>query len=214
MGVDILDGDTSLNGGSPFLRIAYQRDYGDQNFEIGASGLWSNLDPAGMTSVATDRYADFTVDASWQFIGSGEHIIQLNGRYTHEQQDLGGSFALGHAANAHDELNELHLDISYYWHRKLGFTVSPFDIWGSRDALLYATNRTETPDSAGVLFQVDYTFWGTDASPRGPRLNLRVGARNIDSIRGSMAPAKTTMGSAPTLRTTTAFGFSPGSHSE
>jgi hypothetical protein len=59
----------------------------------------------------------------------------------------------------------------------IGATVSPFDIWGSRDALLYAGNRTMAPNSTGIIFQVDYTPWGTDISPLGPRFNVRIGAQ-------------------------------------
>jgi len=55
--------------------------------------------------------------------------------------------------------------------------VSPFGIWGSRDALLYAANRSLTPNSSGVILQLDYTPWGTDVSPLGPRFNVRIGAQ-------------------------------------
>jgi hypothetical protein len=177
MGVDINDGGAVPSGGSPYFRIAYQRDYGEQNFEIGGSGLWSNLYPGGVTTAGTDKYIDLTLDASWQFMGTTDNVYQVNGRYTYEQRDLQSSFFLGSSTNAHDQLNELHLDVSYYWHRKLGLTVSPFDLWGSGDALLYADNRTHTPNSAGVLFQIDYTLWGTDPSPLGSRFNMRVGAQ-------------------------------------
>jgi hypothetical protein len=57
----------------------------------------------------------------------------------------------------------------------IGVTVSPFGIWGSRDDILYADNRTATPNSTGALFQLDYTRWGTDISPLGPRFNVRIG---------------------------------------
>jgi hypothetical protein len=57
----------------------------------------------------------------------------------------------------------------------IGVTVSPFGIWGSRDDILYADNRTATPNSTGALFQLDYTPWGTDISPLGPRFNVRIG---------------------------------------
>ena len=47
------------------------------------------------------------------------------------------------------------LDGSYYWHNELGGTVSLFDSWGSKDALLYAGNSALRPDSQGVLFQIE-----------------------------------------------------------
>jgi hypothetical protein len=66
-------------------------------------------------------------------------------------------------------------DASYYWDNTIGFTISHFQIWGSRDGLLYAANRTLKPDSDGFMFQVDGTPWGKDASPFGNWVNLRAG---------------------------------------
>src|SRR4029077_15319581 len=45
LGVDINDGDAIINGGAPYFRIAYQKDHGGQNFEIGGFGLLSRLHP-------------------------------------------------------------------------------------------------------------------------------------------------------------------------
>jgi len=213
MGVNINDGGAVLSGGSPFLRVAYQRDYGDQNFEIGASGLWSSLSPGGLNASGTDNYFDVTLDASWQFIGTGDNVFQVNGRYTHERQTLDESFALASASRPHNHLNELHLDASYYWHRKLGVTVSPFDMWGSSDALFYADNRAHSPESTGVLFQVDYTLWGTEPSPFGPRFNVRIGAQYTIYTRFDGASTNYD-GLAATHPTITRLGFLLGSPSE
>ena len=125
--------------------------------------------------MSTDKYSDLGLDASWQFTGMGDNVYQLNARYTYERQNLRSSFALGNSSNAADALNELHFDGSYYWHKLIGATIGPFETWGSKDPLIYATNRTLTPHSAGVLFQVDYTPWGTEISPLGPRFNVRIG---------------------------------------
>jgi hypothetical protein len=175
LGVDLADRGAVVKGGAPYLRAAYQKDYRDQNIELGVFGLFTSLYPGGDTSASADRFNDLGIDASWQNMGTGDNVFQLNARYIHEQQDLGSSFELGNSANNHDTLHELHVDASYYWHKMIGATVSPFDIWGSRDALLYGANRTLTPNSMGVIFQVDYTPWGMDISPLGPRFNVRIG---------------------------------------
>jgi hypothetical protein len=150
-------------------------DYGAQNFEIGGFGLFADVFPGATRDSGSDRFTDLGADASWQFVGDGTNFYQINARYTHESQSRSASLALGNAANAHDALEEIHLDASYYWNKMVGITVSPFGIWGSKDALLYADNRTASPNSSGILFQVDYTPWGTDVSPLGPRFNVRVG---------------------------------------
>jgi hypothetical protein len=177
LGVDINDGDAVMKGTAAYARVAYQKDMGGQNFEIGAFGFFPEVYPEGIRDAGADTYRDLGIDASWQYTGADDGTISVNARYTHEAQDLAASLALDAAENRHETLEELHLDASYYWNRMVGFTVSPFHIWGSRDALFYADNRTMTPDSTGIVFQVDYTPWGTDVSPLGPRFNLRIGAQ-------------------------------------
>jgi hypothetical protein len=177
LGVDLRDGDAVLKGGAPYFRAAYQEDYGNQNFELGAFALFTHLYPGGDTSVSADKFTDIGIDASWQYMSTMGNTFQFNARYTHEQQNLASSFPLGISANGRDTLDEVHVDASYYWHKIIGATISPFDIWGSRDPLLYADNVSMTPNSMGVIFQLDYTPWGTDISPLGPRFNVRVGAQ-------------------------------------
>ena len=175
LGVDINDGGAVINGGAPYFRIAYVKHYGEQNFEIGGFGLLSRLYPGGIKDAGSDRFTDLGIDASWQLTGMGDDFYQLNARYTHEAQNRGASSLVGESENTRDTLQEVHLDFSYYWHKTVGATVSPFNIWGSRDALLYGDNRTSTPNSTGMIFQLDYTPWGTAVSPLGPRFNVRIG---------------------------------------
>lgn len=165
-----------ISGVAPYFRVAYQKDYGDQNFEIGGFGFFPSFNPGGdFTTGKTDNYSDYGIDGSYQFIGGGDNIYTLNVRYTHEAQDLAASFLLGSAANAHNTLNDFRFDASYYWNNLLGGSVQFFNTVGSSDALLYADNRTFSPDSTGVTFQIDATPWGQGDAPLGGRLNLRVG---------------------------------------
>ena len=179
LGVDINDGDPALKAAAPYVRLAYQMDYGDQNFEVGGFGLFAHVFPGAVRDSGSDRLTDLGLDASWQFVGDESNFYQINARYTHESQSRSTSAALGDAANTHDTLDELHLDASYYWNKIIGLTVSPFGVWGSKDALLYADNRTTSPNSSGILFQLDYTPWGTEVSPLGPRFNVRIGVQYI-----------------------------------
>ena len=177
LGVDINDGGAIINGGAPYFRIAYEKDYGGQNFEIGGFGLLSRLYPGAIKNAGSDKFTYLGVDASWQAAGKGDGFYQIDARYTHEAQNRGASSLLGNSQNTEDTLQELHLDFSYYWHKTVGATVSPFNIWGSKDAFLYGDNRTSAPDSTGVTFQLDYTPWGTDISPLGQRFNVRIGVQ-------------------------------------
>lgn len=175
MGVDIADAGL-IHGAAPYLRLAYQKDYGDQNFEVGAYGLFSDIYPgADKSAGTTDNYRDIGVDASYQFMGDGSDIYTINSRYTHETQDLNASFLMGGAANRHDSLNDFRIDASYYWNNMLGGTVAAFDTTGSKDVLLYGDDRTFTPDSSGFIFQADYTPFGGPDAPLNGRFNARIG---------------------------------------
>ena len=61
-------GDTSeIDGAAPYLRTAWQENMGDQNFEVGAFGLFANLFPGRDRSTGhTDRFSDIGLDASYQ----------------------------------------------------------------------------------------------------------------------------------------------------
>lgn len=173
------EGPGQIDGVAPYLRVAWQKDFSDSgNLELGAFGFFPSFYPDGDKSTGkTDDYSDFGVDASYQFLGDETNVYTLNTRYTHEEQNLNATHLLGGAARAHDSLDDFRIDASYYWHDWVGASVQLFDTWGSHDALLYGDNRTFSPDSQGVRFQVDATPWGNDVSPFGPRFNMRVGVQ-------------------------------------
>jgi hypothetical protein len=167
-----------INGVAPYVRLAYQKDYGDQNFEIGGFGFFPRLYPGGDTSTGrADTYSDFGADASYQFLGDNQNIVTLNARYTHENQGLAASQMLGLAANRTSRLDDVRLNASYYWRNMIGGTAEWFSTWGPADALLYADSANFKPDSSGFRFQIDVTPWGTDVSPLGERFNMRVGVQ-------------------------------------
>jgi hypothetical protein len=165
-----------IDGVAPYARLAYQKDFGEQNFEVGAFTLDVDQFPGrDQTTGKTDRLRDYGADASYQYLGKGDNIVTANARYTHEAQRLAASQSLGQATNAVDSLDEFVVNGSYYWKNTVGLTVSHFQDWGSRDPLLYAGNRTSKPDSDGFIFQLDGTPFGKADPPFGTRVNLRVG---------------------------------------
>ncbi|HEY1613131.1 MAG TPA: hypothetical protein VGF97_05470 [Rhizomicrobium sp.] len=170
------EGAGPISGVAPYVRVAYEKDYGDSNWEIGAFGFFPSLSPDGDTSTGqTDSYRDIGFDASYQLQDSENSYYTINARYTHEDQDLNATHLLGGSTNASDTLNDFRLDASYYWHNLVGASVQLFTTTGSSDALLYGDNRTLAPDSDGVTFQLDFTPWGDGSSPFGDRFNVRVG---------------------------------------
>ncbi len=165
-----------IDGAAPYARIVYQKNYGDQNFAVGGFLFAASIFPGRVYSAGTtDRYTDLGLDASYQRNMPEKSTLTLNMRYTHEDQNLRASQILGASQYGSDTLQDFRLDTSYYYRGKVGATVGFFDTWGSRDPVLYSANRTLTPDSRGMLFQIDGTPFGEGGSPFGPRFNVRVG---------------------------------------
>ena len=166
----------SIHGLAPYVRVAYQKNYGDWNYQAGAFLMAASLYPGRDNSTGTtDRYTDVGFDASYQRNLPQKSTLTVNMRYTHEDQRLSASQILGAAQYASNSLDDLRFDTSYYWKGKIGGTFGFFHTWGSEDPILYGGNRTMNPDSTGLMFQVDGTPFGAAGSPFGPRFNMRVG---------------------------------------
>ena len=179
-----------IQGVAPYARLAFQKNLGNRNFEIGAFWLNANLFPGrDETTGLTDHYTDLGLDASYQFFAPNKDVFTVNSRFTDEQQRLDASRALGLAGGEFDTLRDVRVDASYYWRNKIGLTAQLFDTWGSRDELLYAGSRTGRPDSSGVTLQLDGTPYGGGASPLGQRFNLRVGLQYTAYFRFDGATA-------------------------
>ncbi|MGN6057936.1 MAG: hypothetical protein ACTHOI_05060 [Sphingomicrobium sp.] len=170
----------SLHGVAPYGRIAYQTGLAGGTFEAGANILKAAIFPGrDRSSGFTDRYTDWGLDSSWQkTMGKGDSLT-ANVRFEHENGNLRASCALALIGDGSDvgcaryHLNEWRAAVRYTWHNKIGVTVSPFSITGSRNFNLYDGNGR--PDSNGVMGQIDFTPWGGGNSPLGPRFNARVG---------------------------------------
>ena len=180
-GVDPAD-PGSLHGIAPYGRIAYQTDLAGGTFEVGANILKAAIFPGrDRSSGFTDTYTDWGVDSSWLKTLGKTDSLTANLRFEHENGNLRASCALvliGDGSDvgcAHYSLNEWRAAVRYTWHDKVGFTVSPFGITGSRNFNLYDGNGR--PDSDGVMGQLDYTLWPNGHSPFGPVANARFGVQ-------------------------------------
>lgn len=172
----------SLHGIAPYGRIAYQADLAGGTFEIGANVLHAAIFPErDRSSGFTDHYTDWGLDSSWLRSVGKSDSLSANVRFEHENGDLRASCALALVGDGTDpacaryHLNEWRAAVRYTWHGKVGLTVSPFSISGSRNFNLYEGNGR--PDSNGVLGQIDFTPWGGGSSPLGPRFNARFGVQ-------------------------------------
>jgi hypothetical protein len=168
----------NIDGVAPYGRVAFDKNWGQHNLEVGAFAMRANIFPGHDESTGlTDHYSDVGVDASFQRFGNKNNVITVNGRYIYENQRLDASQALGLVAANHLHLQDARVDASYYWHDEIGFTVAAFNTWGPPDQLLFTGNRTFKPASSGMMVQLDGTPFGGGNSPLGKRFNMRVGVQ-------------------------------------
>ena len=169
-----------IHGLAPYGRIAWQGDVGGGTMELGAFVLKAAINPERDSSSGyTDHYSDVGIDASWLKSLSSGDTISAQTRYIHESSNLEASCSLGligdgmTPACARAHLNELRGDFKYAWHDMIGATLGVFSITGDSNADLY--DASGSPDSNGLMAELDYTPWGDGNSPLGPRFNIRLG---------------------------------------
>lgn len=172
----------SIHGVAPYARVAYQTKLVGGTFELGGNLLKAELFPGrDRSSGLADRYTDWGLDTSWQTAVRSRDGFSLNIRYERERADLRASCALQLIGDGTSigcgryRLNEWRAAARYTLHDKLGVTLSPFSITGSRNDNVFGDSAR--PDSNGVLGQVDYTVWPGGKSPFGPLVNARVGVQ-------------------------------------
>jgi hypothetical protein len=158
------DGSSELttDGVAPYWRLALERRWGPQSVMVGTYGLQARLFPSGITGT-TDDYTDIGVDGQYERrLGPGS--LTARGTWIREDQNLDASFAAGAAANSSNTLDTYRLNSTYYLDRGIGFTVGYFALNGDADSGLYEPGAVDgslngTPDSSGLLGQLDFGPW-------------------------------------------------------
>ena len=168
-----------INGVAPYGRLVWQHGLGKGTVHLGAFALKAAINPARDRSTGlTDHYADVGLDGSYLLPMAKGDTLTLQGRYTHEAQNLAATCALnalpGGCARTH--LGEWRGDLAYSWRGRVGLTLGAFTITGPANTFLYG-GPFARPDSNGVMTQIDYTPWGAGNGPLGPLVNVRFGAQ-------------------------------------
>jgi hypothetical protein len=172
-----LDGSASnvIEGGAPYWRAAYERDWGANNLEVGLYGAEFKLLPgAGAPLQGPDnRFNDVAEDFQYQYVGENQ-LVSVEGTRIHEKMNLAASYAAG-GSNASDDLTTDRLWATYYYRRQLGGTLGWFSTTGSTDVGLYpsqvilasgsacncgvVTSANGSPDTRGLIGELNYLPW-------------------------------------------------------
>jgi len=155
--------DAQRLAGNVYWRLAWMRDLGARSFSAGVFGWNAALAPDREPGTASDRVRDMGLDASYQFLGTREHIATVSGSLVRERRRLGDGSGTG-------RLTEQRLNASYHFRNTWGASAGYFDTHGSDPA-------SATRDQ---LLQLDWTPWGKeDQAAPAPFgwANLRLGAQ-------------------------------------
>jgi hypothetical protein len=156
------DSEWTVEGVTPYWRLALQRSFGRSYFEVGTFGLVARLYPSGVSG-STDRYTDLAVDAQFERPVSNGNLV-AHGILIHEEQSLNASFTAGAAANDRNTLTTLRLDATYRSPHQVGITMGVLNISGHPDEALYPSDplsgsRTGKPDSTGLIGELSWMPW-------------------------------------------------------
>jgi len=180
-------GPGSATAPAPYVRLAYEWDWGHNSAHVGTAFLRSRFNPTTDTFAASgafghDTYTDTYLDAGYQYRSrGGRHTVTLNGFLTHEDQSLKGSSAGGGATTADGTLNETRLVGTYYFDRTYGATVAWEKLFGSADPALYQQGASLSgsangkPDSNAYVLEADWVPFGKAESWLRPLANLKLG---------------------------------------
>ncbi len=158
---------------SPYLRLAYNKEWGPNSFEVGLHGMTSyahNYNPVlnySDWSGSVSTYRDLGVDAQYQYV-LDPHYFSAHFRLTHEAMNnvLGVTNAGGGTpTNPTDTLNETWADVTYIYRAKYGAMLFYHGATGSSDTGLYGMGPTGSPNWQSWMPSV---FWA-------PYQNVRLG---------------------------------------
>ena len=173
LGVDPT-GETQITGLAPYWRFAIEKMIGDAHWEFGTFGMAANTNPGRDSSAGTDRIVDIGLDSQYQ-VSSGASDLTAMVSWIHESQSWDASNALGNTSNATDSLWTAKATLNYLYDKTFGATVQYFIIEGGSDALLYPDSQTGSPNSDGVVLQLNYLPFNKGGGPAfWPRSNVKL----------------------------------------
>lgn len=176
---DINNGGLTLSGGAPYVRAAFQQNDLKQNWSVGGFMMLANTVPDGGDGFGTDRFLDYGIDASYQWLGDREHMFTVNAAAVFEDRKLSATYAMGGAENENGSLQSYRLTGSYWFQQTYGITLGGFFTRGSSDSILYAPGALDgsangSPSTTGYVIQLDYVPFGKKDSYMQPWVNLHL----------------------------------------
>lgn len=169
------DTDANVLGGNIYWRLAYMQAMQGYTCSVGLMGMQASLSERADTTLPSNHFSDIGIDGSFLLMGSAADVMTVNGAVVREHTNLDHEVAAAAASLARAKLMSTRVNMSYYWRQTYGATVGYFSTTGDRDALRFASNVDNKPDTRGWVLQGDWTPFGKQDSWMAPNANLRLG---------------------------------------
>jgi hypothetical protein len=149
----------AISGMAPYVRLAYEKDWGRHSAEIGVLGMQTDFLPGGIANasarspVTANQFEDGGVDWMYQYI-TDKHMATLLGAYTHEKVNNNSLFVGSNFSNNTDFLDQLSMTAEYYYKRRYGGLVNFVNTTGTTDPL-----NGGSPNNQYWVFELDYMPW-------------------------------------------------------
>ncbi len=175
----------STTSPAPYLRAAYEWQWGTSAAHVGALFMHADVNPPSglpfQTTAAggSDHYTDYAFDAGYQFLGDGTHIATVQTIYTHEDQNLRGSASPLGVTGTHYSLDQIRANVSYWYKNTYGATVGWQRTWGPANPVLFSGggSANNQPNSNAFIIEGDWVPFGKDDSVWAPFMNLKLGVQ-------------------------------------
>jgi hypothetical protein len=161
--------------------------------------MQSNVNPVSGTfqtdgSLGRDHFSDYAIDGGYQYLGDGTHIVTVQGIYIHEDQNLEGTATGFNTANGttfgpKSNLNQIRLNVSYWYQNTYGVTLGWQNTWGPANPILYPSpafggtdltgSNNSKPNSNAFIIEGDWVPFGKDGSWMSPWANLKLGIQYV-----------------------------------
>jgi hypothetical protein len=171
---------SSIRGIAPYWRVALQYDWGRNSLEAGMFGMAAAINPMRITGFGTDHAVDIGVDSQYQFLADRDSFsVQASVIFENQSLTASANPAIGAASNSHNTLRSMHLKGTYYYKQTYGATLGVFRVAGTSDATLYANPSNNSPNSTGLISELDFLPFNDGGLSFWPWLNLKLGLQYI-----------------------------------
>jgi hypothetical protein len=211
LGVDP-EGEAQIGGVAPYWRVALEKPLGNGTIEVGTFGLVTDTRPGRDSNAGQDHIVDLGFDSQYQ-VAWAKNDFSTMLSWIDEQQTWTASQTLGNTTNLDDSLQSAKLTLNYLYDKTYGLTIQYFAVHGDADALLYADSQSGSPDSDGMIIQLDYLPFNKSGGPAfWPRSNVKISLQyvaynNFDGARTNYDGAGANARDNNTLYLETWFAF-------